>query len=100
MQRVLVCLVALCLLPPLATYAQDAPETAPPVFGKVPATTTPPALLEGRATFPTLNYSLLVRRDATTADVSREPDPSPDPQGNGNGNPSALPATGYVFPSR
>ena len=100
MQRALVCLVALCLLSPLATYAQDAPETAPTVSVEVPATTTPPAFLEGGATFPTLNYSLLLRRDATTADDSTEPDPSPDPQGNGNGTPSALPATGYVFPSR
>src|SRR5262245_5333355 len=100
MQRVLVCLVALCVLSPLATYAQDAPAPGPPVSMWVPATTTPPASLEGGATFTTLNYSLLLRRDATTTDDSTEPDPSPDPQGNGNGTPSALPATGYVFPSR
>src|SRR5215475_14620958 len=100
MQRVLVCLVAFCLLSPFVTYAQDATDAVQPLPVEVAVTKAAPTFLEGRATFPTMNYSLLLRRDTTTADVSTEPDPSPDPQGNGNGNPSALPATGYVFPSR
>jgi hypothetical protein len=100
MQRPLVCLVAFCLLSPLVSYAQDSTETLSPDPSAVAGTKIAPAFLEGRKTFPITNYSLLLNRDATTADVSTEPDPSPDPQGNGNGNPSALPATGYVFPSR
>jgi hypothetical protein len=98
MQRVLVCLVAFCLLSPIASYAQ-ATETVLGVSVEDPVTKTPPAFLEGQATFPIANYPLLLRRDAPEADVSTEPDPSPDPQRSGNGNPSALPATGYVFPS-
>ena len=98
MQRLLVCLVAFCLLPPVVSYAQDNTETVSPASVDVPVTKTLPVFLEGRATFPVANYSLLLRRDETTADVSTEPGPSPDPQG--NSNPSALPATGYVFPSR
>jgi hypothetical protein len=98
MQRVLVCLVAFCLLSPLVSYAQENTETVPPNRAEVAGTKIVPAFLEGRATFPVAHYSLLLRRDETKADVSREPDPSPDSQR--NGNPSALPATGYVFPSR
>src|SRR5499426_718547 len=98
MQRVLVCLVAFCLLSPFVTYAQDATDAVQPLPVEVAVTKTPSAFLEGGATFPVANYSLLLKLDETTADVSTEPDPSPDPQG--NGNPSALPATGYVFPSR
>src|SRR5262245_66206072 len=98
MQRLLVCLVAFCLLPPVVSYAQDNTETVAPASVEVPVTKTLPAFLDGRATLPVANYSLLLKLDETTADVSTEPDPSPDPQG--NGNPSALPATGYVFPSR
>jgi hypothetical protein len=99
MQRLLVCLVAFCLLSPLVSYAQDIIETVPPAPEEVVGTKIVPAFLEGRAKILTANYSLLLRRDATAPDASTEPDPSPDPQGNGNGNPSALAATGYVFPS-
>lgn len=97
MQRVLICLVALCLLLPVAAYAQDAAETAASVAVEVALTTPPPAFLEGRTAFPITNYSLLLTRDNAAADAATEPDPSPDPQG--NGTPAALPATGYVFPS-
>jgi len=97
MQRLLICSVAFWLLSPLGSYAQDGTETVPPDPAKVAVTKATRAFLEGRATFLAPNYSLLLRRDAPEADVSTEPDPSPDPQG--NSNPSALPATGYVFPS-